>query len=58
MTDSEIKNRISDARTMLGWLENCGSDERIKQTWAAHAGNSLLEIAAEMKRRIAKGEIA
>ena len=56
MTDAEIEKRLYEARTMAGWLIAASPtlNPKIKYTWAKHSGDSLLEIATEMKRRIAK----
>jgi hypothetical protein len=58
MTDAEIEKRLRDARTMLDWLIAASPtlNPKIKYTWATHAGNSLLEIAEEMKRRIGEAK--
>ena len=57
MTDAEIEKRLRDVQTMADWLIAASPtlNPKIKYTWAKHSGDSLLEIADEMKRRI--GEV-
>ena len=56
MTDAEIEKRLRDAQTMVDWLIAASPtlNPKIKYTWARHSGDSLLEVATEMKRRIGK----
>jgi hypothetical protein len=58
VTDDEIEKRLRDVQTMVDWLIAASPtlNSKIKYTWAKHSGDSLLEIAEEMNRRIGEAK--